>query len=332
MAYGKTYRRSTRRTYRRPSTYTRSKAPSLPLRRRVKVARKSTVSRNTRAIKRLQLSQYGSMQVGYHKMTTHVVPIARSPVLFDMQDFSRNRVAPGGINIHSGPFYQINGGTLQSVANWENCQPTNLFWQGQQVDIIDTGKYLSCYMQYTFRVEGSGGLDDTRVRIDVFRQKSTALYAGQTTAGGSLILPTSLTHLGDMATPTENRLNSTYFKKVHTKFLYFNSRTDVATTVPPVLGTTQFTPNIKYHSFKYKPNKVVQQHTTIPSVANTPEGDVTNGAWGQFNRPANQALWCLISTDDNSALTGDSVHVTVSRKICWRDPVGSSSLSGRLGS
>ena len=68
-----------------------------------------------RSVRQLKMSQYGSKQVGYHKMTTHVTPIATAPVLFDMLDFSVRHPA-NGVQVPSGFFYQIStAGALGEV-------------------------------------------------------------------------------------------------------------------------------------------------------------------------------------------------------------------------
>lgn len=311
------------------STRTRAKRVRVP---RAPKTNKGYVRKNAKAVnslyrsvRSLKMSQYGSKQVGYHKMTTHVTPVAAQPVLFDMLDFSCRHPA-GGIQIPSGYFYQVTtAGLLGEVAGWESCQPNNLFWEGERVDIPDTGKMLACDMAYTFRIEGISSLDDTRVRIDIFQQKTKVYYVRPSTAqGGVLALPHSLAGLDNMATPTLNRLNGVYFKKIKTIWKYFNSKTTED-------QSTQTTANIQYASFRMKPNMLIQQIGTAPAVVNNASDVVvTGGQWGIYNKPLNQSLWCLISTDDRTALASDQVRVTVTRKVIWRDSVGGSQLDGRL--
>lgn len=320
MAYGKSRKLA-------GSTRSRAKRVSLP---RAPKTNRNYVRKNAKAVnslyrsvRNLKMSQYGSKQVGYHKMTTHVTPIARAPVLFDMLDFSVRHPA-NGVQVPSGYFYQIStAGALSQVAGWESCQPTNLFWADEKTDIPDTGKMFACDMDYTFRIEGIDSLDDTRVRIDVFQQKMSVYYARPNTAvGGILALPHALAALDNMATPTLNRINSLYFKKVKTIWKYFNSHTGGV--------TTQTTPNIQYASFRMKPNMLIQQLGTVPAVVNNPSDvPVTGGQWGIYNKPLRQSLWCLISTDDaTAALPSDAVRVTVTRKVVYRDHVGAAGLDG----
>lgn len=327
MPYGSTMRRANGRPYRRRRAYRRrAKGPSVVKKTRVPLARKSTVMRNARAIRQLKMSQYGAIQKGFHRISNHVVPIQRSPVLFNMFDFSVNHVSGAGTAIPSGPFYQVNGGALQAVATWDRAQfvTGNPYWLDEYADTPDTGKIFETYMDYTFAIEGSGGLDETRVRIDIFYQRSNVLYA-RAIPGGTLLLPGALTHMDNIATPELNQISPKYFKKIYTKVVYFNSRTDE--TVPGIsAGTTQFTPNKRYVRFRMKPNKLIQQVLTNPTAQGGPEAVLDNGSWNQLNVPVNQQLWCLISTDDQSALTGDAVHVNVSRRVSWRDPLGSAGL------
>lgn len=325
MAYGKyrrTMRRGVRRTPYRRTGSSRKKAPAVSVKRtsRVLVARASRVSKNTRAIKSLKNSQHGSMQQAFHRMSNHVVPIQRSPVLFDMLDFTLDHTNSAGTAIPGAGFYQVNGGTLQRVAHWDRANLTSIYWAGSNTDSVDTGKYLACWIDYTIAIEGSGGLDDTRVRVDIFRAKASPLFA-QIAGSPNLLLPTSLGQFDNIATPELNQINSKYFDKVHTKVVYFNSRTDITTSLSH--GTTQFTPNKRYVKFRMAPNKVCKQVLTNPTVQGNPEeGNIPDGSFGPLNVPINQPLWCLLSTDDQSALTGDAVHITISRQIKWRDPVG----------
>lgn len=282
------------------------------------------VNKLSKQVKSLQYSQYGCMQSSFQRMTNHVVPIARYPVLFDMLDFSVNRLdsSTPPVTINSGPFYQYSGGGLTSVANWTLAQPSSAFWQGENTDICDTGSYLACWMDYTFHILGNQDLDNTRVRIDIFTQRSKVLY-DRPTGTQALTLPTALNQLDNIALPHLNQLNPKYFKKVKTIVKYFNSRTDATQSI------TQFTPNDYYVKYRTAPMKLRQQNITMPAASGGVEANLPDGQWGHFQTPVDQQLWCLISTDDLSALTGDQVNVTISRKLRWRDRIGSSGLSGR---
>lgn len=283
------------------------------------------VNKLSKQVKSLQYSQYGCMQSGFQRMTNHVVPIARSPVLFDMLDFSVNHLdnSTPPVNIASGPFYQINGGQLQAVAHWQLGQISSAFWQGENTDTVDTGSYLACWMDYTFHILGNSDLDNTRVRIDIFQQRSRVLY-DRPPGVAALTLPSALGQLDNIALPHLNQLNPRYFKKIKTIVKYFNSRTDAGQRV------TQFTPNDYYVKYRAAPMKLRQQVITNPAVGALDQADLPDGQFGHFQTPVNQQLWCLISTDDLSALTGDQVNVTISRKLRWRDRIGSGGLSGRV--
>lgn len=331
MAYGSSMRRASGRPIRRRRARTyRPKGPSVVKKTRVAVARKSTVMRNTRAIRSLRMTQHGSIQKGFHRISTHVTPIQRYPVLFNMLDFSVNHTNSAGTLVPSGPFFQYSGGILQSVATWDRAQFTNNnpFYLEEYSDSPDTGKILASYMDYHFAIEGDSALDETRVRLDIFYQRSNCLYA-RTAAAGSLLLPSSLNYFDNIATPELNQINPKYFKKIYTKVLYFNSRSSEETSLED--GKTQFTPNKRYVRFRMKPNRLIQQVLTNPPVQGTNEAVLPNGSWGQLNTPLNQQLWCLISTDDQSALVGDAVKVNVSRRVSWRDPVGSAGLGAGGG-
>lgn len=322
MAYGKS-RKSTRR--RRGSVKFVKPPPAQKTRSGYVRKNALAVNKLSKQVKSLQYSQYGCMQSGFQRMSNHVVPIARYPVLFDMLDFSVNRLdsSTPPVNIPSGPFYQYSGTSLTAVATWDLAQPSSAFWQGENTDTVDTGSYLACWMDYTFHIVGNSDLDNTRVRIDIFQQKANVLYARPPTSQ-VLTLPTALNQLDNLCLPHLNQLNPRYFKKVKTIVKYFNSRTDTTQSI------TQFTPNDYYVRYRAAPMKVRQQVITMPTTNTSAETALPDGQWGRYQTPTNQHLWCCISTDDLSALTGDQVNVTISRKLRWRDRIGSGGLSGRV--
>lgn len=310
---------------RRPTRATRAakKGPAVKVTRRVPLASKRMVTKNARAIRSLKRSQYGKLQNGFHRFSNHVVPIQRSPVLFDMLDYTVNHQSGAGTAISSGPIFQVNGGTLQAVATWDRANLTSAYWIGENTDTVDTGAYFATYMDYCIAIEGDGGLDDTRVRVDIFYQKPRSVWTAPPGTPG-LLLPSALNQLDNIATPELNQLNPRYFKKIYTKVVYFNSRTDLPTALD--VGRTQFTPNKRYVRFRMRPNKLIKQALTNPVAQGGPEAVIPDGSFGHLNTPIGQSLWCLVSTDDQSALTGDAVKVTISRKLSWRDPLGSSQL------
>lgn len=297
------------RTKKRTRTYVRKNAMAV-----------NSLSKQVRSLK---VSQYGKPQTGFHRFSNHVVPIQRYPVLFDMLDYTVNHQSGAGTLIPSGPIFQYSGATLQAVATWDRANLTSVFWLGENTDTVDTGAYYATWMDYCIAIEGDGGLDDTRVRVDIFYQKPKSVWQGPP-GTQNILLPNALNQFDNIATPELNQINPKYFRKVYTKVVYFNSRTDEPTAL--AIGRTQFTPNKRYVRFRCSPKKLIKQALTNPVSQGGPEAVIPDGSFGHLNTPVGQALWCLISTDDQSALTGDAVKVTISRKLGWRDPLGSSQL------
>jgi len=182
---------------------------------------------------------------------------------------------------------------------------------------VDTGKYLPVEANYTIRVEGLQSLDNTRVRIQVFQAKASTLIPGTSTSD-VLVLPTGLKHLGNLADPTINRLNPVFmreYKKLGRTMFINSTKTDDQTK-----GTTG---NIFYHRFTIHPKKMKFQGETLPNTPNDPQAAPRDGQFGPLQISPDSPLWMIISTDDITGAIGDAVSVRVSRRVVWRDPLGS---------
>lgn len=278
-----------------------------------------------RDVRFLKMARYGAVQINFQKTDRTLIPTKSRPVLFDMMDFTCRRAAAPPAPASSGAIlYQYNAlGTAPIAAStWHinSTLATNPYWLGQNRDIPDTGKYLPLSAHYVFRVEGNPSLDNTRVRLQVFSVKPRT-YVPNSVASNNLVLPTALNNLENMASPTENRLSRVHFKCYADKWLFLNS----SKTNDDTKGTSA---NIKYKSITVNPKKkkVRTQAVTNPETPMDPDAEFPDGNFGPLNVPITTPLWCLISTDDESAVL-DSVEVGISRRVAWRDPIGGAPLA-----
>jgi len=280
----------------------------------------------------LQMSKYGKIQQNYHNLTVHLTPNNVSPICFDMTDFTCERL---GLTQAGGSVFQHIGGAPDpdTVAHWQrdNVTLNNYYWENQNQDAPDSGAYLAMDCTYFFEIRGNRALSDTRLRLDIISQKPDAvLNRGTAAIDSNLSLPDTLGYFKHLTRPYLNRINPSFFKKYISKVVYINS----SKTNAHVKGTTG---NNMRFSMKLKPNKLCIQNETNPTVnagvfqdqedpgvAPAVEAEYAYGNYGPLNVPVTQPLWCIISSDDVAG--GDSVEVYVSRRIRWRDSIGSSAI------
>jgi len=283
----------------------------------------TSVYKLAKQVNSLKMSQHGSMQRNLQNLeATQLIPTATAPLLFDCTDFTCIRAGATGQGCQ---VYQVTPTNTVlpasgfQISDWSS----NPYWSRQNQDIVDTGKYLPVWVKYTIRVEGQRALDNTRIRVDLFTARSKALIpSGNVGPNTNIVLPTALIHLKNMADPTLNRLNPTFFKKYKSKTMLINSaKTDPNTGVG---GNTSS--NIRYYTFTICPKKMKYQGASNPDNPQDPTAEVPDGNFGPLNVPVDSPFWCLISTDDGSSLDGDRVAIKINRECKWRDSQGSAYL------
>ncbi len=269
----------------------------------------------------LKRARHGALQQNSQNSTVTMVPTADYPIITDLTDFTcyRDALVQPPVPARTGcRFYQWSVAGLVSAGNYSvQDYVGNPYWANQNYDQVDTGKYLPVSAHYTVRVEGRPSLDNTRVRIQVFQARASTIIP-PSNQNDLLTLPNSLVHLANMADPTINKLNPIFFKEYKKlgKWMFINStKTDGDTK-----GTTG---NIFYHKFSIHPKKPKYQAVTLPNTPNDPAIEPGDGQFGPLQCSPDSPLWMLISTDDGSALSGDQVTVRVSRRVVWRDAIGS---------
>lgn len=278
----------------------------------------------SKQIKELQMSQYGRRQKNYQQSQASYVPLEDRPLLFDVTDFtcaSANNPGYQGAQI----FQNNAAGALTQQDLWtSDTLNNNPFWDGQNEDVVDTGMYFPEYVKLNIRIRGRPNLSDTRIRIDFMQQKVGTrpdILAG---TSPDLRLPQSLQFFNFLATPNDNKINTSYFKIYKTKWIYLNS----SKTNANVKGTTG---NTAYLDFTFRPKKPRVQNVTTPVAgidAQAVADEFQYGDFGPDQVAIDQPLWCLISTSDsNDPGSIGSVVVNMSRTCIWRDTIGSSKVA-----
>lgn len=308
-----------------------------------------TINQLSKQVYKLQMASYGKVQQNFHLMNSSAgenaiyVNDAR-PACLDLTDFTCERGPEvAGIPAQDGAnIFSIGGPALapSRIATWirkpDNAlYGPNLYWSHQNNDQPDTGAYLAMSATYFVEVTGVPYCDNTRVRFDIISQKPNAILPAEKVQGATPLpkaLPDTLRYLTNIADPTKNRINPTYFRKYMSRTLFINSsKTD------DTKGTTA---NVMRFSFKITPNKLCVQSETNPQVGGgivinedpppdqIEQDEYPRGNFGPRNVPITQPLWLLISSDavDSSPPGPTRMQVSLSRRIVWRDHLGSANL------
>lgn len=324
---------SSRRPYRR--NYRKKAVPVPKPKRTVRRFTRSNsmaINRLSRKVSWLTQARYGSIQRNF-QTSNGMTPLAGAPILTDIMDFTSFR----GASNPGCRFRQYIGtpGVLTNVGQWNTTSIVqNIFQQGQNLDQVDTGKYLALSCHVTMRFQAVPSAVDTRIRVDLFSVRGKAIQ--QVATGGTpFALPTALNQLTNLSNPELNKLGGNPYLKVYaTKWLYLSSSQNRGT--PPVSGQQPgpaVTGNSGYLSFTIRPNKgkgkLRTQDITVPVVPSDTLA-IPDGNFGPFNIAQDEPLYLLISSSDASATgppgSADIVTVQCSRSIKWRDPLGMSAL------
>jgi len=317
-------RRSTKSTYRK-------KGPAVTVKKRVKIARKSTVMRNRSMITSLRNQMRGPIQHNFCELTTPVLRFtARTPLLFCMDDFTHREALP--VPVNGCPVYQTDpvSGNVNQVSYWKLVDNTQLNpylerWQG---DNCAGGAYHAisnkCLLEFTSRI----GLNNVRIRIQMFYMKQRRLI--RTTSAASLMgMPDGLPHLTDLAnfTANPNVLPKQFFTVVHDKTIMINSMPASSSGVHPTTSNKRFVPV----TFAPKGGRRISQAVTFPPVQDvvpSPNlGEPTGGWYGVNNRSNIGGMcWLLLSCDipyDPTPGAISPLECSISSYRRFRDPVGS---------
>lgn len=329
MPYGKPYKRTGRRVYRKRRAGYRK--PPAAVRKKTTV--KSTVRANwyknqklTRKVDYLLKAKWGTIQTGCHAWHRTQTLTSDTGLLFDVTDFTCARAtsAVPPLTVQHARIFQLSGGTPNVVlpqTYWTNgFYQQDLFTTFENRDLCgDTGYYMPLYGEYELFIECRSGNADRppRVQLDLLchTKKGFTPIPGVTTAQTARTLPWAVQNFSNPAAGIDN-INGVYFKRLSRKTMVLNNNTATATATM----TRQYR-----HKFSIKPKRPIYQMQTFPQVPGTeePENTVTSyGNYGPFNRDPRSTVYMFITTDSN----GPAITVNCVRKVKWRDPQGSSGI------
>jgi hypothetical protein len=294
--------------------------------------RKTAITANRRAIEQLRVNMYGPLQTQRSHSESGFYVVASRPVLFQVNN---PECGAKGASIlretENGDFVsRIMGFTK---ASYSSGLP---FYDKEEDNVVNGPKLLLKQVELQFKVHGF--LDDTRVRIDVIRQKKVVnKNHWNYHDANEHFMPHMAKGLKGIAGFSSNEIDSRFFEILATRHLYFNSKgsSNVLDTANSEITTEATTPPTKYCKIDLrfpKGGKVCKQLTS--SVDQTSGNDATDqdieteevdakGSYSWQNQHPLSNIWCLISSDDGTAfgslVDGDAVEVQILRKCVWRD-------------
>jgi len=219
-------------------------------------------------------------------------------------------------------------------------------------------KWLGTELQFKFE----GFLDDTRVKIFIVQEKKQyrldpwQQYTTRMSDYNNPLkddvemaahMPYTLNQWRNIIGFNANSVNYKQYKVLATKSLYFNSRRTEAPS-GHIEGDNAFvdatTKPVQYCSIKLKPNRMLYQlrssqnemgvmdDLTDPAPADAAHDQ---GPWSFDNQNPYANVFCIVTTDDESALTGtltgDRVKFTCIRRNWWQDQIGPTMVGANNG-
>lgn len=346
--------------YKKGKTRSKRKVP-VPKKKKISIdyvrSNAKAINSLSNQIKTLQMKSYGAYQTNLQVQDPDsLIPTTQRPILFDLCDFTSKRL-PGDVDV-GAKYYQYNAdlSALTQGSLWKiSPLSANVFWKNYNVNRPgEKGIYMPLRADYCVTIRAAPTLLNTRIRFDVFQQKARPIVTPQLGID-DLRLPGALIALQNLTSPEINRLNPAYFRKYWTKVFYINNAPATAATGTATTGgTVRFRFSIKpkqpRKQLELAPNPVpgIVDLSTVEEAINAhidesdhssaegsvdlttdpPEnlapGPITGALdYSPFNTAVDSPLYMIISTDDASA-AGDQVHISMSRKVSWRDWEGAS--------
>lgn len=337
-AYARTGGRDSRRHSARTDYATRTKAAraATVAKARQKLAtttgRKTAIKANTRAIGALRQQLYGPLQTQRSHSESGFYVVASRPVLFQVNN---PECGAKGASIlretDSGDFVSRIMGF--NKASYSSSLP---FYDKEEDNVVNGPRLLLKQVELQFKVHGF--VDDTRVRIDVIRQKKVVnKNHWNYHDANEHFMPHMAKGFKDLAGFSANEIDRKYFEVLATRHLYLNSKgsSNFVDTTAGNITTEATTAPTKYCKIDLKfpkGGKVCRQLTS--SLNQTTGNDATDqdieveevdakGSYSWQNQHPLANVWCIISSDDGTAfgsiIDGDAVEVEILRKCVWRD-------------
>lgn len=339
MAYGPPQNRKSSVTFRSGTRQRATAASTLQKYARAKAAAKArtitpaktrqlntqAVLSNARAIKKLQFNQWGRIQ-SQTSSTQGQVVLASSPVLFHVTNPMCN---------HHGPYlwHMALTGASPTDKNFQLYQAPGSIGMSENDETVFPNGPVMKMLSATFQFKFTGYVDDTRIRVDFFRQKrlDTDFY---TQNSPDQFLPQTLEAFKNLAGFNPNQIDRAKFEILTTKYLYLNSKgsANLLDHGQDRNTTDATTPPSKYCTVHLKLNKLLKMlrpphleefGQEVPQGEDSTTHHPHGSMWCYDNQHPLSNIWCLISTDDETAIasaaTGDAVTVEIIRKITFQD-------------
>ena len=240
------------------------KGPSVSVSRRVPIARKASVTKNTRAVRAIKTQLEGSIQKQLCNWTENDLRVtSTTPILMAVDSFDITRTTP--YVAEGAPVYQQNqlNQNIDEVSHWDVTSQAigNPFLERWNEDGPNGGKMRVISNRMTFLIEGHPAIENARIRFTMFRCK-VRNNIPSTVSTQTTTFPAALKHMNHMAdfAKTTNQFPSLYFDKIYDKTVYMNSQT---TSGAPGPQNT----NRKYVTINYAPKggRMIYQGITYPA-------------------------------------------------------------------
>jgi hypothetical protein len=278
---------------------------------------------------------YGPVQCQMHLSHKSVTPVKNHPILFCATDVQ------AGSDLSK--IYYVDSGEALNIkladSYWAKSDGHKFF--ANETEHVPNGpKMLLLEAEYTFKI--TGFLANTHVRIDFVRQKKAISgdYWNPSTVTNQM--PYNADGFKELAGFTTNSIDTRTFQLLATRKVFFNSKGSKNLTDALIEGggpesntvdATTRSEQIVTVPLRWKGGKVIKQldssinevdgEDAIDMDAATGDGQRAKGSYAFDNVHPLSNVWCIISTDDTTALpdivTGQSVTVAMIRKLKWRD-------------
>jgi len=333
--YSRMYRGSTRtrtRSTRLSSTFRGNKTgrkTAFAKARAKPTTNKRQITKLNKSVSTLKKFQWGQFQSQTSILSGNDHVIVRDhPLLLHVNNCNSG--------IHGPELCTINGlgqvTTTGAVFNaYQGEGAPNGDYQDDDVGNIANGPILK-HNWAIFDFKFTGFMNDCRIRVDVIRQKRylTDFWSDEHT---HQFLPHTLASFKNLAGFTPNRIDTSTFQVIQTKYLYLNSRgsQNVADTSQDRNTTEATTAPTKRCRISLRLNKVYKQldssehQTTGAEDFDVGDAGVAHhhGPWRYTNIHPLSNMWILLSSDDTRNLEdiigGDKLKVECIRRMTWQD-------------
>lgn len=270
---------------------------------------------------------WGDYQEQKSRLSSPAGVFANGPMMFHVNNPSCGTHGP---YMHTCVFPFYNHGT--TTTNFvKYAGPSDVDNDENDEKHVPNGPKLKLlFADYQFKFEGF--TNDTRITVHFIQQKNLSTdFWNQNDS--KQFLPSTISGFRNIAGFDCNEIDRKNYKVLAMRKLFLNasgssSITSALTHDPTEVTTEATTPPTKYCHVRLNLNKVLTQlKSSLDEVqGDDPQNETVDGSvrphgasWGYDNQHPLSNIFCLISTDDVTALDGDHVKVDIIRKLAWRD-------------